>query len=510
MERQMLTTLNFNLRSGEGKRIIYAVVYDGNRQEKISMGEKVYKDLWDGKRQMCRINKDLNPTAINELIAINKKINDVKILFSEKLFVQLQGENVNIVGFLKEKIESMGNEKNLVAGGKCSAKKCLHDAFKVYIKKQGVKENTAQIYYTMITQFCRYIDQSGKDSLNHLKERGLYKYRDFLAETVSHDRANKVMNFFQGLMNKVVATDSKFAKYGLQAVSIEKVNTPKRNNEQKGKVALTESELSAIEKVKIADPKIGAYRDLFVLQCMVGVRRSMLTPIINKEVKIEKGYMLIPALKHGETSFVKMTPEMEKLINGLTGLKINFQAYNKAIKEVAKMAGLNRVIECVNTKGEKVIKPLHEVILSHDGRHTMITRKIQEGMNPDTIKLISGHTSAQYINNTYAHLTDEDKIKILEKGENEIKSPVNNTDNKLYEYRDVLAFYGCPRREYEAIKDPEELIRLIVTKYETQLEKEGINHTILKAIYNGEYKDIKEREKMEKILDTINRIKGRA
>lgn len=524
MEQRMLTTLNFNLRSGEGKRVIYAVLYDGQKQEKISLGEKVYRDLWDGKRQMCRINKDLNPTAINELIAINKKINDVKILFSEKLFVQLQGENVNIVGFLKEKIESMGNEKNLVSGGKYKATLFMEKAFKVYAADDSRSKGTVKTYGDKVRVFINYIKDSGTDGMSHITEKGIIKFRDFLIKQgKSHKTINNYIDTLTYIINEV-RQNSDFDKYGLQEIRIKRLKEKARKQDEMLRCPLKDEEVKRLSDVTGLTEKDKEYRDLYIFQSQVGCRVSDLWRFFDESAHEtiegkDNTYIKYGTRKEEITGYCIVTPTIEKKINeGFKIIKIEDSkkfrdSYNDAVKKVAKMAGLDRQIEWKDTHNNNRKEPLFKVITSHFARHTFATNMLIKGYAPDEVCKMTAHADDKMVKHIYAHITDYITIKKLDEATERIKgqkSHVNNTDNKLYEYRDVLAFYGCPRREYEAIKDPEELIRLIVTKYETQLEKEGINHTILKAIYNGEYKDIKEREKMEKMLDTINRIKGRA
>ena len=79
MRTEKLTTLNFNLRGGASdNKVIYAVIYDGREQRKISIGEKVFAPLWDAKRQICKVSSILTEQANNEQMRINKKINGIR------------------------------------------------------------------------------------------------------------------------------------------------------------------------------------------------------------------------------------------------------------------------------------------------------------------------------------------------------------------------------------------------------------------------------------------------
>jgi integrase len=523
MEQRMLTTLNFNLRSGEGKRIIYAVVYDGNRQEKISIGEKVYKDLWDGKRQMCRINKDLSESAINEQMRINQKINDVKILFSQIFCVQLHGESANIVGFLKEKIESMGNEKNLVAGGKYKATLFMEKAFKVYAADKSRSEGTVKTYGDKVRVFINYIIDSGTDGMSHITEKGIIKFRDFLIKQgKSHKTINNYIDTLTYIINGVRQESSDFDKYGLQEIRIKRLKEKVRKQEDMLRTPLTDEEVKKLSDVKGLKPQEKEYRDLFIFQCGVGCRVSDLWRFFDETAhRIEKGkensYVVYDTRKEEITGYCIQSPQIEKVMNeGFKYIKVEDSkkfrdGYNKALKKAAKMAGLDRVIKWKDPDGNNRKDALHKVLTCHFARHTFATKMLLMGYEPQEVCKMTAHADDKMVNHIYGHISDYATIKKLDEATERIKgqkSPDNDI-NKVHEYKDVLAFYGCPWKEYKDMKDPEELLRLIVRKYETELEKEGLKHTILKAIYNGDYKDMEERNRMEKILTTINEINGK-
>ena len=522
MERQMLTTLNFNLRSGEGKRVIYAVLYDGQKQEKISLGEKVYRDLWDGKKQMCRINKDLSESAINDLIRINQKINDVKTCFSQKLFVQLQGESFNMVFELKEKIENMANEKNLVAGGKYKATLFIEKAFNYYKEFIGnMTESSKQTYADKVRVFINYIKDSGTDGMSHITEKGIIKFRDFLIKQgKSHKTINNYIDTLTYIINGV-RQESDFAKYGLQEIRIKRLKEKVRKQEDMLRTPLTDEEVKKLSEVKGLKPQEKEYRDLFIFQSMVGCRVSDLWRFFDETAhRIEKGkensYVVYDTRKEGITGYCIQSPQIEKVMNeGFKYIKVEDSkkfrdGYNQALKKAAKMAGLDRVIKWKDPDGNDRKDALHKVLTCHFARHTFATKMLLMGYEPQEVCKMTAHADDKMVNHIYGHISVHSTIKKLDEATERIKgqkSPDNDI-NKVYEYRDVLAFYGCPRKEYEGMKDPEELLRLIVRKYETELEKEGLNHTILKAIYNEEYKDTEERNRMEKILTTINEING--
>ena len=75
----------------------------------------------------------------------------------------------------------------------------------------------------------------------------------------------------------------------------------------------------------------------------------------------------------------------------------------------------------------------------------------------------------------------------------------------MKEYKDVLAFYQEPYINYRYINDSEELLRIIVSKYEMRLRTKGYTTVVLKKIYNSQ--SMEDRDKYEKLLKTLDEIR---
>ena len=508
MEQKVLTTLNFNLRGGRCEnKVIYAVINDKSRQQKISLNEKVLSGLWDKKRQLCKIDNCLSEGAIHKQMEINKKISDVRRIYEENFLYICTSD---LIALIREHItnEDMANEKNLTAGRKYSAKKAINDALKVYVSQEMVKPSSAEIYEYMVKQFCAYID-NGRDSLNHLKEDGLYKYRDYLANEVSRDRANKVISTLQIIINKVIATHPNFKKYGLKSVHIEKLKQPKRTEEEKGKISLTNEEFHAFKNVELDNDTDKRYRDLFVLQTLIGCRLSDLQKIVNNEFRIVDGYIVYISQKTNVETLVKITKEIEGYLENLKGIKIDKKTYNAKIKKIAEKANLNREIEVIDTKGNKTIKPIHKILTNHIARHTFISNGIKE-KSADELKYESGHTNTQYINNVYTHLSTKDKINILEKKieQEKAESPAqttNNTEEQILidDYKKAFYYLNGNMGEVMEIKDITEQY-LKVHNEEEKFLSVGVPLRVIKKLYNTSGKSIEEKkEALQKIMEVF-------
>lgn len=504
MEQKVLTTLNFNLRGGRCEnKVIYAVINDKSRQQKISLNEKVLSGLWDKKRQLCKIDNCLSEGAIHKQMEINKKISDVRRIYEENFLYICTSD---LIALIREHItnEAMANEKNLTAGRKYSAKKAINDAFKVYIDTHQVSEGTKENVGYMVNQFCRYIDESGRDSLNHLKKDGLLKYRQYLiANGKTNKRANDCVSWVSLIINSVMVENPQFKKLGLAEISIKKLPSEEREE----KFALTAEEIEKLKAVELNE-ELAKYRDAFLLQTMLGWRRSDFAEFVNHNTKVYRGVEYIKAKKTQKKKLIAhciVTPQIAELREKVQGVKFS-DIYRRNIRKIAEKAQLDRVI---NDKGEKV----YQKIASHIARHTFITAKANEGWEMEKIAFFTAHanpTTQQVMTKFYIHQTEEKIIDLfLKKMEQEkVESPAqttNNTEEQILidDYKKAFYYLNGNMGEVMEIKDITELF-LKVHNEEQKFLSVGVPLRVIKKLYNTSGKSIQEKkEELQKIMEVF-------
>ena len=125
-------------------------------------------------------------------------------------------------------------------------------------------------------------------------------------------------------------------------------------------------------------------------------------------------------------------------------------------------------------------------------------------MTANEIIDFSGHRNERMVNEVYKVRTSTDKIddaaKTIERLTKKESVSATSEDDKVKEYKDVLAFYQEPY-----INDSEELLRIIVSKYEMRLINKGYTIEVLKKIYNSQ--SMEDRDKYERLLKTLNEIR---
>ena len=181
---------------------------------------------------------------------------------------------------------------------------------------------------------------------------------------------------------------------------------------------------------------------------------------------------------------------------------------NNALKTIFKKIGLDNIESWKDSKGVEKTAPLYDIIASHFARYTFINHCFDIGMTASEIIDFSGHSNEKMVNEVYKVRTSTDKIdkaaKTIERLTKKESVSITSEDDKIKEYKDVLAFYGEPYINYRDINDSEELLRIIVSKYEMKLRDRGYTIEVLKKIYNSHSKE--DRDKYEQLLKTLDEI----
>ena len=324
--------------------------------------------------------------------------------------------------------------------------------------------DTRKTYISRLNSYLEYLKVKNLDSLEVFKQSGLNAYTRYLTEKgESKAMINAKCEMIVRLVNKVLAIEEPYLKFNISGGL--QYNKKKDSRPDKGRFALTLEEVQAIEKLDFApaekydlktilprqedgsiNPKyplslrgrlLSEYRDIFVLQCRTGQRVSDLAQYLLyivgqptdkvKQVEVEgQCYYELKTKKSqgkecaliveddyirtfiGKYSRVKFLIDVAKLDN-------NNSYYNYAIKMLAKLAGIDREITYRNAQDEEVTEPAYLKLSSHCARHTFITQKLNEGVSPDKLCYLTGHTDDNMIKTIYSHLTSTDKAKMITK-----------------------------------------------------------------------------------------------
>lgn len=165
---------------------------------------------------------------------------------------------------------------------------------------------------------------------------------------------------------------------------------------------LTKEERNQLYQAEFpANPGLDVQRDIFIFQCFIGCRVGDLMKL-TKDSVINNAVEYVPRkTKEGRpiTVRVPLAPTAKEIVDRYKGLPGNKllpficeQDYNRDIKKMIRLAGINRVVTTLNSVTREEEKhPIWEVASSHMARRVLVGNLYKEIKDPNLIAKISGH-----------------------------------------------------------------------------------------------------------------------
>lgn len=504
--KQVLYNVRFNLRDRKAIKAtnIYCCIYINGKQHRFATGVKILPKQWDNKRQIAIISNIQSKVDNYNNNIVNQKLNDMRESFSEYLEYICGLNDTNITYYsLKTFMYKMPNitPKELIV----KAYNYLYEGKKTY-----------DTYKSRLNAFIKYLETQEINSLDVFKQSGLNAYKKYLFDAgTSKGTINQHCQLVARLINDVIIVEEPFLQYGItNGVKYIKEKDVRPN---KGRFPLTTDEVNLLENLVIDDnesfnfediaPKskngkvnnkyrsyrsgkiLKQYRDIFVLQCRCGQRVSDLKQFLAGQYEIMKEdnitYFKISTQKSQKKidSFILKDSYVDSFLEKYkAGFDVDIEKldsansyYNLAIKKICKIANIDRIINYRNSQDIECNDKAYEIITNHDGRHTFITNKILDGMSPDKLCYLTGHTDDTMIKQIYTHLSSLDKIKILNE---ELGIKAENKENEI----DIIFAYN-KLKELEKLRTEDIMIlNLPVLKDIVSIIKDTTKLDIIKDI----------------------------
>ena len=455
-------TLNFNLRKPTSKRPtnVYAVVKACGKQIKIPTTAKINAYLWDSKKQVPMLLDSMSEVERNNAKQVLRIILSFQSAFSNYYCYICQNFRIisqkDVRDYFEKTVLSELIIKKMAKNGVPNVKrerkatKALLKALELYqsVGNKPVTDSTIQTYRSNLQNFIDYCADIKRDSVQMLTDKGLSDFEIYLrGKGKSASNIRNSLRIVRILINEVMVKHPDFKMYGTKKVD---VKLPRNVRTEGKKVELTEDEITAIETCEELTPTQMEYRDLFVLECLTGQRASDIPILFNPtRYTINKNYFSFVTKKEGVPALVERTPEVlaiiERYKDGFKHLDVESEILAKnetiALKEISKKANLNRMITYSDNKGKIQTKPLSEILSSHFGRHTFVTRMART-VPLETLKFLTGHKDTQALQKYYLHQTEDDRISLVDKAlkdekrnlHNDANNKVTNAANELFAY----------------------------------------------------------------------------
>jgi len=396
----------------EGKKFVY------------STGENINPANWDKANKFPQQKTRVNKSIINqlnrysglfeEIVGRYKNINEdltskeLKKAFDEEFKKSKNGKNI----FFDAYDIFMCEKQNDKVWGSSTVKryKNIRNLLKSFESDKNYPLNFNSINKVFYTEFVKYCFED-KNHINNtfLRNLGLFKTFMYWAidEKYTYNTAFKEFNFDKNKNKK-----------------LRKVITQQ--------VALTIEDLKKLMDYDCPSERMERIRDVFVFQCVTGMRFGELatirksnvtnTHIILKEEKESmKEARQIPLSEISRYILKKYDYSLPLITN---------QKQNEYIKEMFKNLGYTHTVEKVTTKGKENIKievPFWERISTHTARRTCITLLKKNKYSDKLISKITGHTDLKTLNQYYQ--VDDEQTSAAMNDTFDIKAPLKVVSN---------------------------------------------------------------------------------
>lgn len=197
-----------------------------------------------------------------------------------------------------------------------------------------------------------------------------------------------------------------------------KLETGNRKESTKNKaIALTNAEFYNLWKKKLSNESMRRTRDFLILACSTGLRFSDIQSLKKSEVDFTQGLIRCTTKKTGDDAVIPLNVFSRTILERYRGTPnlsakgvemafptISNQKTNKALKDLAKKAGLNQMVTVVHYQRNKRIeevKPKYDLISSHIGRKTYVTLLVWLGVEAEVIMGLTTHKSHETLENYY-------------------------------------------------------------------------------------------------------------
>lgn len=485
-------TLNFNLRKPLSKRPtnLYAVVNACGKQIKIPTTAKINAYMWDKKKQlpmmfdgMSEGERDNAKQVLSIILSFQSAFSDYYCYICQNFRIISQKD---VRDYFEKTVLSELIVKKMAKNGVPNVKKerkatkALLKALDLYqsIGDKPVKDSTIQTYRFNLQNFIDYCADIKRDSVQMLTDKGINDFEIYLrsiGEPASNIRNS--LRIVKLLINNVMVKHPNFKLYEVKKVD---VKLPKNVRTEGKKVELTEDEITAIETCEGLTPSQMEYRDLFILECLTGQRASDIPIMFNPtRYTINKNYFSFVTKKEGVPALVERTPEVltiiERYKDGFKHIDVESEILAKnetiALKEIAKKANLKRMITYSDSKGKIQSKPLSEILSSHFGRHTFVTRMARI-VPLETLKFLTGHKDTQALQKYYLHQTEDDRINLVNKALKDGSNPNLNSANNMTDAANDLFAYDSFISIIELMNKNNDVFHLDSTKQAINVMKD--------------------------------------
>lgn len=181
------------------------------------------------------------------------------------------------------------------------------------------------------------------------------------------------------------------------------------------------------DKVYYADlsnetPSTQVYRDIFMFHCLIGCRVGDLEKMTRANIVDGAVEYIAEKTKNHKTRTIRvpLNDKAKAILAKYADLetrllpKINQNIYNRQIKKILKLLGIDRMVTVIDNKTrEPIQKPICDIATSHTARKTFIGNLYKKVKDPNLVASLSGHTDGSRAFVRYREIDNEMKLELV-------------------------------------------------------------------------------------------------
>lgn len=386
-----MKTYTFVFKDAKQKSLLYLVLRENGKREKISLQLKEDPATFDKERYLFTRENQYHKTLNARLNFIKSKV--------ELLIREAEVTNDSLLD-LREKVAAAINVKDTKKVDKSKDK-----LFMPYFRKWSLGENTKYKYNRFKTYtFNLLTEYFGKtqptfDDINYTFCESFIEWME--GRNLCANTRGSHVKFIKAAMNEA---------YKNKLHTNEDFRTFRKENEQVDAVYLTNEEVTKVAELPLCG-SYGLVRDLFIIGCHTGMRFSDYSRLSMND--ISDGVIHFITQKCKTPVDIPVHPRVQAILekHGGTLPKISGQKFNAYIKEVCKEAGINESV-LVRKSGKHTRYKKWELVSSHTARRTGLTNMYKAGISTYRCMMISGHKTEQVFL-TYLRITQQENAEFL-------------------------------------------------------------------------------------------------
>lgn len=429
----------------DSKATIYLRLRDGRQFDSITPTKlSINPNLWDDKAEQVKSKVVCSDEIRSE---INEGVRNLKTYIEKEYQSSKQDDRSK--NWLKTTLDKYDNpekyksEEELEEEAKPTFEQ-LFDEFLIKHKLSEVRKKNFKVVKRVLLRYELFVQQTqrGKkdfrldintinpdilaDLWNYMGEE--YRYYDLypsLYEQIPEKRKpmprgeNTIIDYFCKIRtfmrwcsnDKEITTNKPFEKFSIPEPIY---GTP---------FYITLEERNKIFDLDLSqDTELEVQRDIFIFQSLIGCRIGDLYRMTSKNIINGAVEYIAGKTKDGRpvTVRVPLNNRAKMILNKYEGSKPNLfpftyeQEYNDSIKEIFRLAGVERLVTILNpTTREEEKVPICDKASSHLARRTFIGNLYKQLKDPNLIGVLSGHKEGSKSFGRYRDIDDNDKQEVV-------------------------------------------------------------------------------------------------